>query len=1167
MTTINSDIVNSVQQLYVAYFNRPADVGGLNYWASVVAAQGGTAAVSASFAKSAEYKAAFAGKSSFEVVDQIYQNLFGRHAELAGLGYWGLLLDQGKITIDNAVTQIAGGAQGSDLTAYGNKVAASVLFTTALDSANSALAYLGAAAAQSAKDYISSITDNASFADKTTPAAITTAVANLVAAHDGESNTPQTLILTTNFDTFVPTSTQKLAGNDTFISNNPGTGATFNAFDNLDGGAGTDVLKIASADYLVLSSAATVKNIESAEIQSASGFEGNTAGWTGLTKLTASSVNGTDLTAAATTAVTLTSSISGASTTKVTGGAAVTVSLTTGSATVSNATTISKGTGNLTYTHVGAQTGATTLDSTTGNVTSTETGVTTGSLTISKTTGNVVATRNGEVSGAISVTGTTGTVALTTTHSADTTVTGGAITVTGGTTINVTQATTALNKTFTNGAVAVTGGATTTAVIVNNAVNATAAADVAGAAVNSVGIQDANYTKSAAGTITSATVTGFSTLSINDAALTTLSVTGGTGNIIIDNTPTAAVVGPPAVPIQPTATTLGLTINGQTGGTLDDADIYTTLNITTAGTANSTLANITTGAVTAMTVAGTKGLTLTSAAGLTALKTVTVSGAAGLKADLSGATVTSVSTAATTGASTVTIDGSKATFTGGAGADVVTLAATASSKAITLGAGDDTLDATSATALTSTVDAGTGGTDTLKITAATAATASADAAFAGQVTNFERLVLTGALAQTVDVAVLGSFNYVTTSAGNGLTLTNLPTGGTLVLNGAGTAYTVSNTAFTGGTNDILNLVLTDGSGAGVSFAATGVTASNVETINVTTADTQATPSGSFNDSITLLGNSVKSIAVAGNAGLTLTAASTAATSVDASGITLGGFTWTSGALAAAATVKGSATGANTVDVGAATKAVTYTGGTGVDTVTLGAATNNHAINLGGGTSSNTVTGGTAGGNISVTSTAGTTSSLGVDTGVDTVTLGNGNNTVSLGAGKNVFTAGNGLNTYTGGAGVDQVTVGSGQNVLTLGTGADTVTFSAVPTGVNGYTTIADAHKGVTITVANQGVESFGSKIVLASTAVFQDYANAVVAQGGDASGSAHWGWFQFAQTSGGVTTTDTYLVQSRHDGSGVNPAFVAGQDFIVKLTGVVELSLATGGTTNTITLG
>ena len=840
----------------------------------------------------------------------------------------------------------------------------------------------------------------------------------------------------------------------------PNDGVGLTALDNIDGGAGNDTLNVISTAAISVSATTKVANVEAASLISAGAVSGDVSGWTGLTSLTVSEIGGANVKAANTTSVTLADSGQAGNSITVNGGTSVSV---------------------------------------------TSTGATGGSIYVGQTTA-----ATGDV-----------TVSRTTTSAGS----AGDINVRGGKTISITQAAAnAVNTTQTNGTVSVAGDASTTSVSVTASKAATASSTVAGVNANSVSISDVNAGDTTkAGTITSVSVDGYTTLGIADTALTTLSVAHGSGNIIIDNSGLTT----------PTNKTLALTANGLTGGTLDDADIYTTLNVTTTG-ADSTLANITTGAVTAVTVAGSKTLTLTSSAGLTALKTVTVSGSAGIKADLSAATVTAVDTSASTGTSTVTIDGSKATFTGGAGVDKVTTTAATVGKAISLGAGDDTLVLGSAAAPTAAISGGAG-TDTLSLSAALAATASASATFAGLVTGFEQLTLTGATNQTIDLAVLGNYNYVSTAGGNGLTLSNLSSGGTLVLTGAGTAYTIGNSAFAAGTDDTINLKLTDGSGAAVAFAATGITASGVENFVITTADTQATPSGTFNDSVTLLGNSAKSITVSGNAGLTLTATDTALTSVDASGITLGGFSFTTGALAAAATIKGSATGANTVVASAATAAVTYTGGTGADTVTISNAKNN-VVSVGDGANSvvlgsgnNTVTGGKD---------------------ADTVVATSGNNTVSLGNGANSFTATSGDNTYTGGTGVDTVTVGGGKNVITLGTGADVVNFSAAGANVNSYSTIADAHSGVTISLIDHGTETSSlTKVTLANTAVFQDYANAVVQAGGNASTNGYVGWFQF--------NGDTYVVESLHDGSGVNASFANGTDVIVKLAGLVDLSTAT----------
>lgn len=174
---------NDIQKLYVAYFNRPADPAGLAYWEGVVeAAKGSTANVSATFAASAEYKAAFAGLSNADIVNAVYQNLFGRAAEDAGKKYWADLLDSKAITIDKVVTQIAAGAQTTDLTAYNNKVTAAAAFTAAVDTDAEKAGYSGDAANKIAKTFLAGVTDNLSLASATSAATLNGTVATAVAA-------------------------------------------------------------------------------------------------------------------------------------------------------------------------------------------------------------------------------------------------------------------------------------------------------------------------------------------------------------------------------------------------------------------------------------------------------------------------------------------------------------------------------------------------------------------------------------------------------------------------------------------------------------------------------------------------------------------------------------------------------------------------------------------------------------------------------------------------------------------------------------------------------------------------------------------------------------------------------------------------------------------------
>ena len=150
-----SQYTQKIQQLYVAYFNRPADPIGLSFWESTFAASNGSAAtlaaISNAFATSPEYTKAFEGKNSAGVIDQIYMNLFGRHAEAEGLVFWATAYESKQLSLSNIVTVIAGAAQGTDKVAYDSKVTAATSFTSALNTAEEIRNYSGDVALNMAK--------------------------------------------------------------------------------------------------------------------------------------------------------------------------------------------------------------------------------------------------------------------------------------------------------------------------------------------------------------------------------------------------------------------------------------------------------------------------------------------------------------------------------------------------------------------------------------------------------------------------------------------------------------------------------------------------------------------------------------------------------------------------------------------------------------------------------------------------------------------------------------------------------------------------------------------------------------------------------------------------------------------------------------------------------
>jgi len=173
------------------------------------------------------------------------------------------------------------------------------------------------------------------------------------------------------------------------------------------------------------------------------------------------------------------------------------------------------------------------------------------------------------------------------------------------------------------------------------------------------------------------------------ATATTNNIKGAT-NTALD---TISLANGGGVTIESQAATLALTLEkvGSTGGNagLTFSAAPTTLNVTSVG---NNYIDLTAKATKTLNVSGT-GVLKAGPTDLAALETVKVTETAGLTLGDVAATVTSVDTSATTGAVSVTIAGDKATYTGGAGVDTVTLKGdVAVSKAINLAGGNDRLD-------------------------------------------------------------------------------------------------------------------------------------------------------------------------------------------------------------------------------------------------------------------------------------------------------------------------------------------------------------------------------------------------------------------------------------------------------------------------------------------
>jgi|GEM_PF-2183063 len=146
-----------IQRAYIAFFNRPADAEGFNYWRNHTGTEQDLLDL---FAQSDEYRSDFANKSNREIIAIVYQNLFGREPETEGWDYWEAQMNAGWVTISNAAYAILGGAQGTDLTTINNKTTAAQNFTASLDTPDEIDAYAKAGVngvGNLAKDWLATV--------------------------------------------------------------------------------------------------------------------------------------------------------------------------------------------------------------------------------------------------------------------------------------------------------------------------------------------------------------------------------------------------------------------------------------------------------------------------------------------------------------------------------------------------------------------------------------------------------------------------------------------------------------------------------------------------------------------------------------------------------------------------------------------------------------------------------------------------------------------------------------------------------------------------------------------------------------------------------------------------------------------------------------------------
>lgn len=152
---------NDVQKAYLAYYGRPGDWAGMNYWSQALEQNGGNlSGIIQGFGNSVESQSLYAGADYRTMVQKIYQQLFGRDPDPSGWDYYVGKLEKKEMSLQSIALDVLNGAQGSDKAIIDAKVAVANLFTQRLHDEGADYSYMGDNDAQAARALLAHVDAN-----------------------------------------------------------------------------------------------------------------------------------------------------------------------------------------------------------------------------------------------------------------------------------------------------------------------------------------------------------------------------------------------------------------------------------------------------------------------------------------------------------------------------------------------------------------------------------------------------------------------------------------------------------------------------------------------------------------------------------------------------------------------------------------------------------------------------------------------------------------------------------------------------------------------------------------------------------------------------------------------------------------------------------------------
>ena len=126
----SEESIDTIQQAYIAYYGRPGDPGGVNFWCEKLDNENGNLdAIIGQFGSSDEFEGRYGSFSNGELIDTIYQQMFGRAPDESGREFYVGRLNSGAMTLQTITLNVLYGSTGTDATIIDTRIQVARYFT------------------------------------------------------------------------------------------------------------------------------------------------------------------------------------------------------------------------------------------------------------------------------------------------------------------------------------------------------------------------------------------------------------------------------------------------------------------------------------------------------------------------------------------------------------------------------------------------------------------------------------------------------------------------------------------------------------------------------------------------------------------------------------------------------------------------------------------------------------------------------------------------------------------------------------------------------------------------------------------------------------------------------------------------------------------------------